>query len=177
MSEKERPDMQEWEAQINALMDGELDDPQAGKLKAAAGDEPALARAIIEAYQLQQALAEVPLDRAPPSLRRKLRRIPREQRAPGRTGWMQPRWAAAIAAVPLVVLLAVQQMRPAEPTQAEVAQARQDLAMAFAYLEEASRKTGLRIGSTLDQGLSEPIAETTVRAIHEQFDLSKENGA
>jgi hypothetical protein len=67
---KQRPDMQEWEEQVNALLDGELNDVQAGALKAAAASDQALAQAIIEAYQLQQALNALPLERAPDSLRR-----------------------------------------------------------------------------------------------------------
>ena len=45
----QRPDMNDWEAQINALLDGELDDIAADELKAAAEGDQALARAIIEA--------------------------------------------------------------------------------------------------------------------------------
>jgi hypothetical protein len=54
MNEDRRPDMAEWEAQVNALLDGELDDQAAEALKAAALDDQALAGAIVEAYQLQQ---------------------------------------------------------------------------------------------------------------------------
>ena len=48
MSEHNRPDMAEWEAQINDLLDGELSEAQAGDLKAAAEQDTALAGAIIE---------------------------------------------------------------------------------------------------------------------------------
>jgi len=173
----ERPDMHDWEARINALLDGELDDAQADELKSAAEDDQALARAIIEAYQLQQAMAQPPPERAPASLRRKLRRIPREQRALERPAWFQPRWAAALVAIPLVAVITVSQLGPREPTKAEVAQARQDLALAFAYLDRAGRKTGLTIESAINDGLTEPVTESTVRTLDEQFSLNKEQEA
>ena len=68
-----RPDMQDWEAQVNDLLDGELSDAEAEELKSAAEQDQALARAIIEAYQLQRMLASIPQERAPASLRKKLR--------------------------------------------------------------------------------------------------------
>lgn len=195
MSEQ-RPDMNEWEAQINALLDGELDDAAAERLKAEAGHDPALARAIIEAYQLQRLLAEIPQERAPDSLRAKLQRIPAEQESAERRiaearksverarrpGWFGkggfgPRWAMALAALPLVVMLGIQFSGPKEPTEAELAQARQDLALAFAYLEKASRVTGREIEHSIGAGMRDPVTETTARAISEQFDLNEEQGS
>jgi len=173
----ERPDMHDWEAQINALLDGELDDPGADRLRLAAERDRELARAIIEAYRLQQAMRQIPRERAPASLRRKLRRIPREQRAMERPAWFQPRWAAALATVPLLAVLALSQMGPRQPTEAEIMQARQDLALAFGYLEKATRVTNSQVQSAIGHGFSEPVTETTVRTIHDHFDLSKERDA
>ena len=65
---------------INALMDGELSPAVAELLKAKASDDRELARAIIEAYQLQQAMDDIRVERAPDSLRKRLRAIPREHR-------------------------------------------------------------------------------------------------
>lgn len=192
MSEQ-RPDMNEWEAQINALLDGELDDAAAEGLKAEAEHDPALARAIIEAYQLQRLLAEIPQERAPDSLRAKLQRIPAEQESAERRiaearksverarrprwfglGSTGPRWAMALAALPLVIALGIQFSGPKEPSEAELAQARQDLALAFAYLEKASRVTGREIEHSIGAGMRDPVTETTARAISEQFELNEE---
>lgn len=173
----ERPDMTDWEDQINALMDGELGDAEAEALKGAADNDQALARAIIEAYQLQQALASIPLERAPASLRRKLKSIPREQRSLSRPWLSQPGWVAALAAVPLVLVLVMNITGSREPTEAEIAQARQDLALALGYLYKASRKTGLAIESSIEEGLAEPVTESTVRTLNEQLDLNKEQEA
>lgn len=174
MTQEKRPDMNEWEEQINALLDGELDDGQAEALKHAADSEPALARAIIEAYQLQRLMAQLPQERAPASLRRKLRRVPRERRSADRFALLQPRWALALAVVPLALALVIMQPREQRPSETELAQARQDLALALAYLQKASSVTGRKIQNTIDEGMSEPVAESTVRTLIENIDLNKE---
>ena len=66
---------EKWEEKINALIDGELDPLGADELKAEATDDRELARAIVEAYQLQQAMEAVKVERAPASLRKKLKAI------------------------------------------------------------------------------------------------------
>lgn len=180
----ERPDMDEWEAQVNALLDGELDDAQADALKAAAEADQALARAIIEAYQLQRLMTSMPVERAPDSLREKLRRIPAEQASlerrrveaakPPRTPWFAPRWAMALAAVPLVIAVGVQLSGPRAPSEAELAQARQDVALAFSYLAKASRATEREIEHSIGAGMRDPVTEQTVRTLNEQFDLNEE---
>ncbi len=198
MSNKEshdtnRLDMDEWEAQINALLDGELDEAGADALKAQAEADRQLARAIIEAYQLQQVMAAIPVERAPESLREKLQRIPAEQEslrlaaaggsagrhaarqhaAPGRR-WFEPRWAMALAAVPLVVVFGMQLSGPREPSAAELAQARQDLAVAFNYLAKASRATEREIEHTIGVGMRDPVQKNTVRTLVDQLDLNEE---
>ncbi|MEM1413116.1 MAG: hypothetical protein AAGH19_12240 [Pseudomonadota bacterium] len=196
----QRPNMAEWEAQVNALLDGELDETQADALKAQAEDDQTLARAIIEAYQLQQLMSALPVERAPDSLREKLRRIPAEQASlalaterqgarsastEGRRGasgggtlsrWFsfEPRWAMALAAVPLVIAIGTQLTGPKAPSEAELAQARQDLALAFSYLQRASTVTGREIEQSIGTGMTEPVTENTVRTLTEQFDLNEE---
>ena len=114
MSKQGKYQPQDWEAQVNALLDGELSPRDTAALKAAASDDQRLARDIIEAYQLQQAMEQLQAEPAPPGLRRRLRRIPRDHER--RPLLLQPRWAAAFAAVPLLVitLLVVQPRDPNE---------------------------------------------------------------
>jgi anti-sigma factor RsiW len=199
MNDKTAPDTksharsEHWEEQINALLDGELDDEQAKQLKAAAEQDKALARAIIEAYQLQQALEAIPLQRAPASLRRKLADIPagqgREKRAKTRAGWFQPAWIGALAAIPLV-LIAVSLWKPAEvattaplaaeqapPTAAELREARQELAVAFEYLGKVGRKTGLEIGTTVNTEMQQTINQNMIQTIQDQMQFNKERNA
>lgn len=174
----QRPDLQNWEDAINALLDGELDDQAAESLKAAASDDRALARAIIEAYQLQQALARIPMERAPASLRRKLADIPREQRRKHRPFWFQPAFVTALAAVPLIIiavaLLGPQQPTSRDPTAAELKQAQQELAIAFSYLEKVGRKTGLEIETTVSQEMQQTINQNMIRTIQDQMEFNKE---
>ena len=179
-----RPDLQEWEDAINALMEGELDDREAEQLKTAATEDQALARAIIEAYQLQQAMASIPQERAPASLRRKLADIPRQQaalqRAERRSSWMQPRWMAAMAAIPLVIVVAsigISLKAPKEPSQAEIARAQQELAVAFAYLGKVSRKTSHEIGSTVNTEMEQAVNENMIRTLQDQMEFKKERKA
>ncbi|MEJ2534046.1 MAG: hypothetical protein P8008_00840 [Gammaproteobacteria bacterium] len=177
MKQDGRPETQDWEAQIEALLDGDLDPAGAEALKRAAENDAALARALIEAYELQRLMDGLPREQAPASLRRKLRRIPREQRAAGRPVFLQPRWAMALAVVPLALALVVMHPTNNRPSEAELAQARQDLAVALSYLRLASEATGREIRTTLDEGASGPVAESTVRTLAEPFNLDKEQDA
>jgi len=166
---------EKWEDRINALLDGELSDADAEELKTEASDDRDLARAIIEAYQLQQAMDAVQVERAPASLSKRLNAIPREQRAESRSGFrfFQPRWAMALAAVPLAII-AVNLMQPDTPSTAEIAKARQDLAIAFAYLDRAGTITGREIESTVGQTMADALSGSVNRTIKFSNEHSKE---
>ena len=165
-----------WEDLINALMDGELSGPDADLLKAAASDDRQLARAIIEAYQLKQAMGAIRVERAPDSLRKRLRAVPREHRPRPSFRLLQPRWAMALAAIPLVII-AVSLMQPDRPSASEVAKARQELAIAFAYLDKAAAITGREIESTVGQTMADAVTDSVDRAIKSQSSDSKEKKA
>ena len=174
MNEYDKKPEGKWEKQINALLDGELSTADAGELKAEATDDRELARAIVEAYQLQQAMDEIQVERAPSSLNKRLLAIPREH-AP-RTGWLQPRWAMALAAIPLVIMT-LNVMQPDTPSADEIVQARQDLALAFAYLDKAGRMTGREIELNVGNTMSDAIAGSVIRNIRSQYENSKEKEA
>lgn len=164
---------EKWEQQINALLDGELIRADADELKSAATDDRDLARAIVEAYQLQQVMDDIPVERAPASLGKRLRAIPREQRpAPG-IRLFQPRWVMALAAVPLAII-AVSLMQPETPSEAELDRARQELAIAFAYLDKAGAITGRRIESTVSHTMADAVTGSVNKAIKLQNQNSKE---
>lgn len=180
------------EEQINALLDGELGEAEAEELKNAAKDDTELARKIVEAYQLQQMMAALPQDRAPASLTKRLLAVPAEQKAEKRarqetrlkTGqkagrsqasrnWFRPGWVMAVAAVPLVVI-AMNMMQPKQPSPQEIAQARHDLAIAFAYLDKAGRMTGREIENQVGNTMTDAIAGSVFKNVTSQYDLSKE---
>jgi anti-sigma factor RsiW len=165
-----------WEQQINALLDGELGQADADELKSAATDDRELARAIVEAYQLQQAMDDIGIEPAPASLKKRLRAIPRQQKPTSVFSLLQPRWVTALAAVPLLVI-AVSLMQPKTPSEQEIAKARQELAIAFAYIDKAGAMTGRGIESTVGNTMSDAIAGSVIRNIKSQYETSKEKEA
>ena len=152
----------EWESQVNALLDGELDKASAEALKRAAAEDRELARAIIDAYELQRDMDRLGIETAPKSLRKKLRRIPREQR----TGWRPQRWvlATTMAAVPVLVM-AITMMLPQQPSAAEIEQARQDLAIAFTYIERVGSRTGIILDDVLETELQDTVTDNISKHI------------
>jgi anti-sigma factor RsiW len=165
-----------WEDRINALLDGELSASDAESLKTEASSDQELARAIVEAYQLQQAMDSIRVERAPNSLRKRLRAIPREHRQKTSLSWLQPRWAMALAVIPLVII-AVSTMQPDRPSDREIAQARQDLAIAFAYLDKAAAITSREIESKVGQTMADAVTDSVDRAIKTQSLDAKEKKA
>jgi len=164
---------EKWEEQINALLDGELSADGAELLKAEATDDRELARAIIEAYQLQQVMDTVKVERAPDSLRKRLRAIPAGQQPKPAFSFFQPRWAMALASIPLAII-AISLMQPETPTESEIAQARQEMAIAFAYLDKAGAITGREIESTVGQTMANAVTGSVNKAIQSQNLNSKE---
>jgi len=119
--------------------------------------------------QIDAMLEQLTIEKAPASLSRRLKRIPREEgRKENPWSWLNPgqfpRWAMApaFAAIPLIVL-AVVLMQPPQPSAAEVEQARQDLAVAFAYLDKVGYRTGNQIqtviGSELRHGVKDELSK------------------
>jgi anti-sigma factor RsiW len=160
------------EQQINALLDGELDDKTAGSLKRAASEDQELARAIIEAYQLQMAMEQAGVEPAPASLRKRLRRIPREQRP----AWQQPRWAMALATIPLVVIT-VLLMQSRDPSPEQVEQARRDLAVAFTYIGKIGSRTGTQMESQLGKEFGQTLTEKVIENVPGLNKVSEEEKA
>ncbi len=162
MTNKNVDDLPAWESQVNALLDSELDEASTDALKQAAGEDHELARAIIEAYQLQHSMDSVGIERAPASLRRKLRHIPRNNRqrqSPRR--WLMPAAMASIALLAVGFVL----MQPQQPSRADVEQARQDLAVAFNYIGKIGNLTGDRIHSVLGTELHHGVTDNISKHI------------
>jgi len=122
----------------------------------------------IEAWeaQIDAVMEQLTIEKAPASLSRRLQRIPRdERRKDNRWSWLMPgqfpRWAMApaFAAVPLLVL-AVVLMQPRQPSPADVEQARQDLAIAFAYIDKVGYRTGNEIQAVLGGELRHSVKDT-----------------
>ena len=158
-----------WEARINALLDGELSEAEVADLKREAEQHQALAQAIIDAHALQAGLDELRPERAPASLRAKLRAIPGiEAGAAGRWFGM-PRWVpvGAMAAVPLLVVAMVMMTSSPNPQQeyseAEVLQAREDLMVAFSYIDRIGSRAGRQIEAELSKELRGGVTDNVAR--------------
>jgi len=126
----------------------------------------------LQESRLDEMLEQLRVEKAPASLTRRLKRIPREEQ-PWGTLWswllspgQAPRWvlAPALAAVWLLVISVVS-MQPRQPSPGEVEQAREQLAVAFAYLDKAGSRTGAEIHSVLDDGLKRPVKENLSKHI------------
>jgi hypothetical protein len=150
-----------WQNAIDELLEGNLSTAEANALRQEAAGDAQLAKAIINAYQVQSELESLGMEQAPASLQKRLRAIPGQQR-----GWRKSglRWAGALAASAATVLLVVgitQDLK--EPSAAEIAQARQELAVAFSYLNTIGQKAGFEIkqeiGGTMRDALLTGIRE------------------
>ena len=156
----QQSEMPEWESRVNDLLDGELDEAATEALKLAASEDQELARAIIEAYDLQRGMDQLGIEKAPASLRKKLRQIPRAQKP-----WLRPRrWvmATAMACVPLIAISVVL-MQPSQPSAAEVDQARQDLALAFTYIDRVGYRTSDYLQNVLGAELRNGVTDNLSR--------------
>ena len=122
--------------------------------------------------QIEALLASLELEKAPASLTRRLKRIPREEGGRKRSwAWWPaanrtPAWrmVPAFAAVPLVVLAVVLMQEPRH-SPADVEKARQDLAMAFAYIDKAGFRTGDEIQTVLGGELRHSVKDTLSKHI------------
>ena len=163
----------DWEQQINALIDGELDKEEVAALMAAATQEPELQRQLAQAQQLHQALQGLPLQRAPRSLRNKLQRIGREEgNERGATmPWWQ--WGAIAAAIPLLLIISVGD-KPQAPSTADIEQGRRDLAVALGYLGRAGQRTALEIDGSISRGVVGSIRRNTVEVLRHQLGTQEE---
>jgi anti-sigma factor RsiW len=186
MSKNEPNDFSDREAQINALLDGELDAEATAELKAAAAEDSRLAQAIVEAWQLQKGMDDLRLEKAPARLTRALKRIPREQKAASRKAWLGvPRWAAAtglasVCAVALAMMMNLSGPAPGDaPSVPQVVsgpdqlrgdelraeQARQDLVIAFHYLDKAGFRVGKEIHEVLQGEIAAPVKDNLIKHI------------
>ncbi len=150
----------DWESQVNDLLDGDMNESAAALLKEAAASDHELARAIIEAWELQRGMESLGVERAPASLRRKLKNIPARERndnLPRR--WFTGALGAGAVSFAGAALLAVAILvaRPWEPSVAEVEQARQDLRVAFAYLDKINNRTAQQIDGVVATELRDSV--------------------
>jgi hypothetical protein len=121
--------------------------------------------------QLEALIEGLEIEQAPPSLTRRLYRIPEQQR--GHEAWWRrwlptgtaPRWVLAPALAAGVLALGVALLLPRQPSPQEVFQARQDLALAFGYIDKAGVLTGREIQSVLGDELHHVVKDNLSKSI------------
>lgn len=123
--------------------------------------------------QLQLALADLPDEPVPHRLRRALKRIPREQRTGTPWGWFSPAWAFALLLVPLTLMVYLQNER-LQRQELEIAQGRQDLAVALGYIEKANQSANLQIKAAIESGLARPVTDNTLKALQQPLNITRE---
>lgn len=121
--------------------------------------------------QLEGLFQRLSVEKAPASLRRRLRRIPSEEAE--RTSWWrrllapnaEPRWVLVPALAVSLLVVGVVLVMPRQPSQADVLQARQDLALAFRYIEQTGLATSEEIQTVLGEGLRHPVKDNLLEHI------------
>jgi hypothetical protein len=125
--------------------------------------------------QLDALFEQIEIEKAPASLTRRLHRIPQEQR--DRAEWWKrllspvqaPRWVLVPALAAALLVVGVFLTVPRQPSQDEIFQARQDLAVAFSYIDKAGALTGREIrsalGGELRDELRDPVKENLSKHI------------
>ena len=120
--------------------------------------------------QLDELLEQLEIEQAPPSLTRRLYRIPRDEG--GRQGWwrwplpgLSPRWVLAPALAAALLAVGVVLMLPRQPSQEEIFQAQQELAVAFSYIGRAGVLTGQEIQSVLGGELRHTVKDNLSKHI------------
>ncbi len=148
---------------IEPYLDDDLDPASTGMFEAELAINADLARSLDQALALKDAMASLPRYRLPAH---------RAAHIDAQT-WQQPRrWPAmvAIAACLVVAVLMVMLVdrtpipssqgvvAGADPTQQELEQAREDIAVALAYLDHAGDVMGREVGTLwVDQGIKRPV--------------------
>jgi hypothetical protein len=155
-------ELERWERQVNALIDGELNDQEIRSLNEAAATSSDLAGMLKQARLLQALTATLP-ERVPrEQLSEKLLQIPQRRAR---------RWIPWATAASLVVALSWLLADSYNQTR-ELAQARQDMSIAMHYLRQATGRTHAVILASVAQGFKEPVHRNAVEIISDQLSLT-----
>ena len=121
--------------------------------------------------QLEALLEQLEIEQAPSRLTRRLYRIPFDEA--GQDRWWQKllaprqgaRWLLVPALAAAVLVVGVVLTLPRQPSQEDIRQARQDLAVAFSYIERAGVVTGQEIQSAIGGELHHTVKENLSKHI------------
>ena len=161
-----------YEERVEAFVDGELPDNQARMFAARLKLDKVLKQSVEAAIALQGALSAIPSRKCPGSVSRN---VFAETGTTWHLNWNRNwNWAAAASAAVFAIavslsLLSPRHGDPMEPTAAELAQARQDLAVAMAYLGHASTIASREVSrQILNEGFVRPVSKGLQRSLPAQ---------
>ena len=145
----ERDDLQDQ--QLDALLNGSLTDADARLLR------QRLRQADSRDTQVLAPLLPR-VEKVPPALARRIRRLPAQQpySRPSLLRWTEAVSVAAVVTLSVLVLYQAGNRQHA-PSPREVEQAREELLVAFSYLEQIGQRTGLRISHEIGDTMSENL--------------------
>jgi len=147
----------DFQALLDALMDDELDAVGLREIENAAQGDPIRTRRLRLARIMQRALGEMGQVKTPALLHARLRSIPQKQRL---SRWRA--WGVGLAAG--LMLMMVSGLFQRGPSQAEVMQTRQQLAVAFAYLDKTSRRVGVDTREQITRSMEQPVRVGLLKA-------------
>ncbi len=151
-----------FQERLEAYVDGELSVTEAQRFDGRLADDAELRQAVANAQSLQRALRRIQSPRAPAAIRKAVV----EQTG---THWITHRnagWLAATAATLALAISLIGQFNASpqvtaemQLTAREIAKGRQDLALALAYLDQATVHTSRKVSNTwVNDGLLRPVS-------------------
>jgi len=148
-----------YEQRVEAFIDGELPDNEARLFAARLKIDKPLRQSVEMAITLQGALHALPQQKCPLSVTQGV--MAATGASPSRWWRLDWGWPALATAAVLVMALSLPLLKtnePQQPSAAELAQARRDLAIAMAYLEHASSIASHQVGrQLLNEGFVRPL--------------------
>ena len=130
--------------------------------------------------RLDRLFSQLGVEKAPRSLTQRLHRIPREQGY--EPAWRRllrpaavPRWVLAPALAAALLAVGVVLTLPRQPSEAEVLQARQELALAFHYIDKAGAITGQEIQAVLGGKLREELRDPVKDNLSKHFPFTEQS--
>ncbi len=157
-----------FDERVEAYLDGELPEREERMFEAQLAIDPALAKALDRAMEVSASLAAMPRYRCPTDLASRVDRITDLR---PRAGAPRRRWASLAVAACACALVGGLWLgapdAPTGPTDAELAAARADLALALSYLDKAGNTATREIGQqVVSEGLIGPV-EKSMRSARE----------
>lgn len=155
------------EKSLQALLQGKLSDTDAQSVRSELEAEEQRAKVFMETYLQQNSLERSGIEKAPESLRRRIRAIPVQYERSGRSLLHLGAIATVVLSI-IVGLLVYHGPAPDEPTPEEIDQARRELIIAFNYLEDIGQQTSNYMSREIGGAMEHALIKGIVHGISEE---------